>query len=142
MRLPFLAVLTITVCANGFAQSGAHMQCQTVVDAAARLACYDAAFPPKPAGPSGVVAATFGFPQKAAALEVQAIESMVNSDFDGWGPNDKIRLQNGQVWEVVDGSSGTTTSAMRKVTVKRGALGSYFLEFDGLTKSPRVRRIK
>ena len=84
----------------------------------------------------------FGLSLKPNTAEIQAIESAVEANFYGWSPNDKIRLQNGQVWEVVDGSSGTTTPAMQKVKVKRGAFGSFFLEFDGLTKSPKVRRIQ
>lgn len=158
MRQTLPVIAAFAICATAFAQTGAAATCPTISDAAARLACYDNAFPPKissapgaapasksaPIGTAGAAANpdTFGLPQKAAALEPQAITSLVDEAFDGWGPNDKIRLHNGQVWEVMDGSSGTTTPAMRRVTVKRGALGSYFLEFEGLTKSPRVRRVK
>ena len=35
-----------------------------------------------------------------------------------------------------------STIGSRKVKVRRGALGSYFLDFEGLTKSPRVRRLQ
>lgn len=93
-----------------------------------------------PAAPSA--ADRFGLAAVPAAQELQSIASSVESDFFGWGPNERIRLLNGQVWEVVDGSSGTVAPANRKVVVRRGALGSYFLEFEGLNRSPRVRRLR
>jgi len=86
--------------------------------------------------------AQFGLPQKAKPTEIETIESAVAANFTGWGPNDRIRLLNGQVWEVVDGSSGTITPDMRRVKVRRGLFGAFFLDFEGLTKSPKVRRLQ
>ncbi len=164
MRSSLVALLVAAGCTQVFAQSDGVPRCQSIVDTSSRLACYDALYPPNPpnppksapppgaapapaAGPasppvpSGPVA-QFGLPQKPKLPELESIESVVVSDFQGWGPNDKIRLQNGQVWEVVDGSSGTITPDMRKVKVRRGAFGSFFLDFEGLTKSPKVRRLQ
>ena len=83
----------------------------------------------------------FGLPERARN-EPASIDSSVSADFVGWDPNTRIRLSNGQVWQVIDGSSGTLAPGQRKVTVTRGALGSFFLEFEGLNKSPRVRRVE
>lgn len=152
----FAALCLLALCllalgaAPALAQTPATARCQALADTTARLACYDTLFPPltreaapaKPASPPPDAAAQFGLPQKPKPAEVESIETLVVAGFEGWGPNDRIRLQNGQVWEVVDGSSGTITPAMRKVTVRRGALGSFFLDFEGLTKSPRVRRVQ
>lgn len=135
------------------AQDDALQRCRGVADAAARLACYDAiplrsaprtapAVAPAPA-PARVAAPAdrFGLPEKPAA-DGQSIVSAVAAGFDGWGPSSRIRLENGQVWEVTDSSSGTVGAANRRVTVRRGALGSYWLEFEGMNKSPRVRRVE
>lgn len=166
-RLAALAAVSLSVSfASAQAQGDATTRCPVVQDAAARLACYDAAFPPRaaatsqpaptapaalaspPAKPSASApapadpAAQFGLQQRLRPGELESIESRVVATFEGWGPNERIRLENGQVWEVVDGSSGTITPAMRKVTVRKGAFGSYFLDFEGLTKSPKVRRVQ
>lgn len=135
-------------------------RCRHVVDATARLACYDAipyvaaqatgpASAPsaatRPADPPSAPRSAldrFGLVGRSPADELQSIASSVGADFSGWGPNERIRLDNGQVWEVVDGSSGSVGPANRKITVRRGALGSFFLDFEGLNSSPRVRRIR
>jgi hypothetical protein len=135
-------------------------RCRHVVDATARLACYDA-IPYGAAPPAGAASASpaatrpasqasaarpapdrFGLVARHATEELQSITSAVGADFFGWGPNERIQLENGQVWEVVDGSAGSVGPAQRKVTVRRGALGSFFLDFEGLNISPRVRRIR
>jgi hypothetical protein len=164
MRTSFMAsaglLFGLLFCAGVGAQNVEVSRCQAVREAAARLACYDKLYPPGASGspapaasstpapnvaaqqPATDGAAYFGLPQRARPGDVDSIESTVAASFDGWGPNDKIRLQNGQVWEVIDGSSGALSTDARKVKVRRGALGSYFLDFEGLTKSPRVRRLQ
>ena len=84
---------------------------------------------------------TFGLPQPLKA-QSPSIESAVSADFDGWNPNDKIRLANGQVWQVVDGSSASVAPRVRKVTVRAGPLGGFLLDLEGLNKTPRVRRVE
>jgi len=163
-RLRHLAMLLALLGASGAdAIETEFGRCRDVPEAAARLACYDAipyatprAGRPVPAA-SGVPAAAspgaaasaplsaterFGLPERARTDELPSITSAVGSDFFGWAPNERIRLQNGQVWEVVDGSSGSVAAANRKVTIRRGALGSFFLDFEGLNSSPRVKRVK
>lgn len=125
------------------AASADVMRCRRLAEPAARLACYDAipiaARPTEPVAENAPAAAGFGRPSPAAA--VAAIESNVADDFDGWRPNSRIRLTNGQVWQVTDDSSASLERRRRKVTVRRGALGTYFLDFEDSNHSPRVRRI-
>lgn len=107
-----------------------------------------AAAPVAAAAVAGPVAAPapaaerFGLPERPVVAEVQAIASRVGDDFFGWGPNDRIRLANGQVWQVVDGSRGAIRPKNRNVVVRRGALGSFFMEFEGLNSTPKVRRVE
>ncbi|MFT7776353.1 hypothetical protein [Roseateles sp.] len=146
-------------------------RCRAMTDGAARLACYDAladaarvpvpparaATPAATAAPirsaTAVVAApvaaparsgeaAFGLPEARRPDAVESVESSVGPSFGGWGPNSRIRLANGQVWQVIDGTSIALPEGSRKVSVKRGALSSYYLDFEGLKSSPRVRRVE
>lgn len=146
-------------------------RCRAMTDGAARLACYDAladaprvpvppAQPVVPAAaarvaPAAIAAtaapatatartgeASFGLPETKRPDSVESVASSVGPNFDGWGPNSRIRLANGQVWQVVDGTSVALPEGPRKVSVKRGALSSFYLDIEGLKTSPRVRRVE
>jgi hypothetical protein len=133
--------------------------CRVLNEPGARLACYDAAFPPPkaatPATPAAQTAkplprqenrpatlAEFGLsPQRPEAV-VQAIETSISGRFEGWEPGTKWLLANGQIWEVVDGSRASYDLSSPAVRIKRGLLGSFFIEIDGVGATPRVRRLK
>lgn len=129
--------------------------CRAIADAAKRLACYDALAVPAPsaappAAPQAPAAAQrqqqhqqqFGLEQRTPPDRPDAIESHIPGRFEGWKPHARIRLANGQVWEVVDGSSGAFWLTDPKVRVRRGMLGAFFLEIEGSNSSPKVRRVQ
>ncbi|MCE4539163.1 hypothetical protein LXT12_18075 [Pelomonas sp. P7] len=122
--------------------------CRALADTARRLACYDtladAARPAVALLPASAPSpeAAFGLPESRRPDSIDAVRSAVGPHFAGWGPNSRIRLDNGQVWQVVDGSSVVVSEGARAVTVKRGALGSFLLDIEGLKTSPRVRRVE
>jgi hypothetical protein len=139
--------LALFVTHAAWAGDAGLMQCRGINDAAARLACYDALPVEMPTLPgSSPPAATpqddFGREERNRKEELQAIDSHIPGRFDGWQPRDKIRLANGQVWQIVDGSSGALNAVDPKIRVRRGALGAYYLEIDGTNRSPRVRRVQ
>lgn len=119
-------------------------RCRALAEASTRLACYDTIplAPPMVAGAPKSSADAFGLPVPTPALEAQTLQSTVGPTFDGWEPNQHIRLDNGQVWQVTDGSSITVPARSRKVSVRRGMLGSFYLDIEGLNASPRVRRVQ
>ena len=87
--------------------------------------------------------ARFGIEQKAAAKEeLPEIQSHIPGLFEGWRPNMRIRLANGQVWQIADDSSRMMERRDPKVTVRRALLGAFFLDFEGDNRSPRVRRVQ
>jgi hypothetical protein len=92
--------------------------------------------PPADAGEAG-----FGLLGPARG-EVAALRSSVAGRFEGWGPRSRIRLANGQVWEVTDDSTAATWLADPKVVVRRAALGSFLLEVVGLNRTARVKRVE
>ena len=139
------------------AQDGrsALQQCRTLADGAARLACYDAiplgdarptaaapAAAPAPAPVVAPVAADFGMTRKAAAPEADQIDSEIPGLFEGWESHSTIRLANGQVWQIDDGSTGVYAVQSPKVTIRRGLFGSFTLEIEGIKRAPKVKRVQ
>ena len=57
---------------------------------------------------------------------MNAIESQIPGRFEGWQPNTRIRLANGQVWQVTDGSSRIYDVNNPKVEIRRGMLGAFY----------------
>lgn len=152
-KVPFVALLLLASPGLGHADEGAALRrCRGIADAGARLACYDALPLPGP-GVSGAQGAAPPAPAAAPSLmerfgletrqpQADRIESHIPGLFTGWDPNSSIRLANGQVWRVVDGSwlHGEWTNP--KVTVRRGVFGAFFLDIEGENRSPRVQRVR
>jgi len=160
MNVTRLLLLSLTV-----ATTAAHSQdlrsCRALAGAAVRLACYDglplpavalaptagptaplAVSPPAAAvvSPAPAGEATFG-QQGPARGEVAAVRSAVAGRFEGWGPTSRIRLANGQVWAITDGSSASVWLLNPQITVRLAALGSFVLEVEGTNRTARVRRV-
>lgn len=74
------------------------------------------------------------------SVRLESIETTIPGQFDGWVPNQRIRLANGQIWRVVDGSDDMMEARDPKVTVKRGLLGAIFLDIDGAHRLAKVKR--
>lgn len=135
------------------ADDAALLRCRGIVDAAARLACYDALPLTGSEAKAGQAEASarnvpptpeqFGMEAKSAPPPgLPAIESQIPGRFEGWQPNTSIRLANGQVWQVTDGSSRVYDVNNPKVTIARGFLGAFYLNLEGDNRTVRVRRIQ
>lgn len=136
-------LLLLLVSGPALADDAAIQTCRTMSDAGPRLACYDAIAlgTSRPSQPTRQeMEKSFGLAEKKAALE--AIESTIPGSFDGWGPNQQIALGNGQVWRVVDDSTGAVYGTDLKVRIERSAFGTTFMVIDGTTRSPKVKRVK
>jgi hypothetical protein len=172
-RAAAAGVLMAALPLAALAQAGAPMdsapvqRCRTIAEAAARLACYDAiALPglgsragwgapvaPAPAAtgatPPARPAATatpsdrFGLEQRDNRSAPERLESRIAGSIEGWEPNTRFTLENGQVWQVVDGSRAYYgPMSQPKVVVSRGLLGSFYLQIEGVNQLPRVRRVQ
>jgi hypothetical protein len=84
----------------------------------------------------------FGLENRAAPGTLDAIESHIPGRFEGWEAKSTIKLANGQVWQIADDSNRYLTLNDPKVRIRRGALGAFYLEFEKINHSPRVRRIQ
>lgn len=159
---PALLVATLGASLPSWGDDGLR-RCRAIADSAARLSCYDAlpsaSGPSRPAAPPKAVppghspfrdpprsppAERFGleYQAKPTEPEVATIESTIPGRFEGWRPNTRIRLANGQVWQVIDETSRYVVLDNPKVVVRRGVLGAFFLDIEGDNRSPRVRRVQ
>ena len=97
-----------------------------------------------------VAAQDVAFPDRAAIQDAapnrraraSSLVDSISELTDRRDPNQKISLKNGQVWQVIDGSTGTVIGKSKTVTIRRAVLGSYWMEFEGLSKAPKVQRLK
>jgi hypothetical protein len=130
--------------------AGSLQACRAMTDATARLACYDAlplpgpaaALPAAPAAAAASDANRFGLEAKSAQQALQWVDSTIEGRFDGWGPNSRIKLANGQVWQVTDDSTAVMNLADPKVQVRRGVMGAFYLEFERSNRTARVKRVE
>lgn len=150
--------LLLLVAFPALADDAGILRCRAIKESAARLSCYDAlAVPSSPAASPSASPSTspsasrapaapkppeFGFEHKQEILKVEAVESTLPGRFEGWQPNEKLRLANGQVWQVVDDSKASLWIENPKVRVRRGVMGVFYLEIEGTNRSPRVKRLQ
>ncbi|MGQ3053123.1 MAG: hypothetical protein ACT6S0_15205 [Roseateles sp.] len=156
-------VLSITILlAASFASHAAGAQglvedvkaCRQLADLARRVACYDAMKLPNDQTPSAAApaapvavdsAAKFGqesVRSPAGTPALKRIESRILGKFAGWRPNQRLALENGQVWRVADDSEALYELQDPKVIVHRGLLGAFYLEIEGVPFQVRVVRAR
>ncbi|WP_310386821.1 hypothetical protein [Roseateles sp.] len=155
-RLAFATAVIVILMSALFAAARAQaqalpaQQCRAMPDPQARLLCYDAwvdaqaglASSKSAAGPAAPAAVSFGLEQQARKAEAQEIESEISGLFEGWGPKQVIKLNNGQLWQITDDSSAVLYLKNPKVKVRRSVLGYFVLEFEASTHTAKVRRLE
>lgn len=148
--------LLLFVSGAALADDAAVLKCRALPDAASRLACYDAmplggrlvaAPAPAPAIAPAPAPAIAGFGSETVKRKVdelpKSMESTIVGEFDGWGPNTRVRLANGQVWRVIDDSSAVLPRRTNtKVRIERNLFGTLFLNVEGTNSSAKVRRVE
>ena len=148
--LPLFLSLALSAHA-ALADDAGILKCRTLTDTGARLACYDAIqVGARPQAATAVAAPArskeenFGIEaKKQREAQPQSITSTIAGDFQGWGPSSQIRLANGQVWRIIDGSEAVLAPMRNpKVTIERNMFGTLFLKIDGTNSSAKVRRVQ
>ena len=154
--------LLLLVSNAALADDGAVLKCRALPEDASRLACYDAmplaalpkaapaalqAAAPAVAPATAPAPAVVGFGSESVKKKVddlpKSMESTIVGDFDGWGPNKRIKLANGQVWRVIDDSSAVLpVRSNPKVRIERNFFGTLFLSVEGTNNSAKVRRVE
>lgn len=138
------------------ADDAALLRCRAMPDAGARLACYDAipaAAAARAPAAAPLAAAPAAAPAINPAFELQStvrkqseenvtLATRIVGKFEGWSNGQLIRLENGQVWRVEDDTSEIVYLDNPKATLRKGMLGSVFLDIEGARGAPRVRRVQ
>lgn len=96
--------------------------------------------------PSGEL--SFGLEQLAARVggffrdTPEVLESRIVGDFKGWSGKTVFRLENGQVWEQAAAGRFYHRAENPRVLIRKGAMGTYLLQLEGMGSTIRVRRIE
>lgn len=121
--------------------------CRPMTDAAARLACYDAAADRLTAHKSEERSQTFGLPpetvlkQVAPAATPTEVRAQVHVVRGGQAGRLVIELDNGQVWEQVIATPDALVEPGQAVTIRSAALGSFQMT-TASGRTYKVRRIR
>jgi hypothetical protein len=143
MRSKFAVLSLLLLAGQALADNAALQRCRQIAEASQRLSCYDAIVLATPAKSQVQVSQdSFGLVKKAPDPDSEIIESELAADLDGLRPNETIRLKNGQVWRVTDDSTVVLPAGSRKIKIRRGMFGAFFIEFEGSNHSPKVKRIQ
>jgi hypothetical protein len=151
MNKPLLLLSLAVVATTAAAADSPLQRCRGLKDDSARLACYDAipadsasspavqgAAVPAASRPADV--SSFGLPAPAAAD--QELRSRITGRFVGWDAKTVLRLDNGQQWQIADGSKAYYQLDNPGVRIVRSAISGFLMEIDGVAQRPRVRRVK
>lgn len=163
------AVSSIFVTATSLTCANDVKQCITITDDKARLQCYDSIFltsetakknekpslnelplphqaadKPEPNKPPAEQANKdwFGMEHKAVSSTPDSLESRAVGSFKRWEKKMKIKLENGQIWEVKSSNSMYYKIDNPKVTIEKGALGAFYMGIEGINRRLKVKRIK
>jgi hypothetical protein len=67
------------------------------------------------------------------------MESRLAEPFSGWAKGTLFKLENGQVWRVLEGDYWSRVQpAGKPVKILAGVANSYFMQIDGVRPQPRV----
>lgn len=98
---------------------------------------------PKKKGPGWLTALITLDKVSKDTAHAEAVESRLAGDFKGWRRNTVFTLENGQRWQSVDTQDYVTPPMPPlKVKVYPGALGSFWMEFEGINSRVRVKPLK
>lgn len=106
----------------------------------AAVAEVKAATPPAPAAEAKPARSSWVRLLPGTRIEYETVETSLVGEFRGWHGGTRFRLANGQVWKQIDSSTyATPPQPGGKVWIEPGALGSFFLRFDGIRSRVKVQ---
>ncbi len=163
MMRPTLLTMALCGCGAAFGAESAS-DCAAIADPAARLACYDekhgkatpapapvpaapVAAPAVPAAapvaPGTAPAAEFGMERPQPVQEVKSISARIVGKVPGWKRGTQFKLDNGQVWRVLDDDDRTYAGIPEnpEVTISQSMFGAYWMEIIAARARIKVKRV-
>lgn len=83
--------------------------------------------------------------ENAPPKKVQALESRIAGDFDGWTGRTNFKLENGQIWTQVNKDDTLVwVPAVKspKVKILPASFGTFWLEVEGVSQRVRIRPVR
>ncbi|MEL6210134.1 MAG: hypothetical protein AAFR44_08120, partial [Pseudomonadota bacterium] len=84
----------------------------------------------------------FGFENERLKKDTTEVVAYYDGEFTGWSGGTLFKLDNGQVWKQSQSGRVYFVKDRPKITIQRGAFGSYRLSVEGLNRTVRVKRVK
>lgn len=84
----------------------------------------------------------FGMEKKVLELGGDEMSSTALGEFRLWNRGQRIELENGQVWEIINDTNLFHKTTNPRVTIEKGLFSAFYLHIDGVSKSLKVRRIR
>jgi hypothetical protein len=114
--------------------------CASIVDDAARLACYDGLTRQPVPRPED----TFGMRKPDSQGEPDELRSRLVGKLASWRPGTEFALENGQVWQAIDGDSGYYPGIPENasIAISKSFFGAYWMKIDTVGRKVKVRRVR
>ncbi len=74
-------------------------------------------------------------------IEYSTLDARLATEFRGWRKGTVFTLDNGQQWRAVDGEYVTPPMPAMPVRVAPGALGTFWMSFDGVRQRAKVEPV-
>ncbi len=84
----------------------------------------------------------FGIASASQEGALESIESRIIGKFEGWTKGLRLKLENGQKWEIISGKTFTKSLQDPKITISRAVFGSFSAKIEGITGIAKVKRVK
>ncbi|MRX27172.1 hypothetical protein [Kangiella sp. HZ709] len=125
-------------------------ECMDVKDNAKRLACYDSFFKKQSLtlptentkkAPQKTES-LFGLEQQIAARQPNQLNFKLQGKFKRWKKGMKLNTAEGQIWLIKGRHNIYYPIEDPKIIIRKGSLGSYLMNIEGLNTTFKVKRVK
>lgn len=72
----------------------------------------------------------------------EEFSSSIPGTFKGWSGKTEFKLENGQVWQQVEGDRFAANLESPRITMKPGAFGAWRMHVEGINRTTLVKRIR
>lgn len=159
----YLFIISAMCCIGAVAKESPQ-ECAKIIDNMERLTCYDQLFKidnPPAAQPETLTAdpkkseasvvsqpaptkdpSMFGLEHTMADKTPEQIKATLSGSYKLWKKGMSVKLNNGQVWEVISSRKLYHAIDNPEVTIEKGAFGAFYMAIEGVNRRLKVKRLK